>query len=170
MNHTGRADTAPEDLPVDMGDKRRRHIAITDNMPGPLRACVHEFGFSIVNAFTVAGIKDPDVIRHLVHTTWTGAREAAQKKAPKNGPLATLDWVLAQSGSSITALTLWRICFSASWAIVPTTPTVAMIDASMEEVSGFDISCTKHWKHRRRIEAAIKAFAKDVERHVEVSA
>jgi hypothetical protein len=170
MNPTSKTDAAAEDLASDIGDKRRRHIAITDNMPGPLRACVHEFGFSIVSAFIDAGVKDPRIIRHLVHVTWAGARESAQRRAPKNGPLATLDWVLAQSGSPITALNLWRLLYSASWVIVPMHPTLNMLDASMEEVSAFNVACTKQEKHRRRIEAAIKAFAKDVERHIEVSA
>lgn len=151
-------------------DKRLRHMAITDNMPGSLRACVHEFGFTIVHAYIEAGVKDPAKIRHLVQTTWAGARESAQKKYRKSGVLSTLDWLLMQSGSSITALTLWRVCFSAGWAIVPITPTNKMLDASMAEVSGFNITCTTREKHRLRLMAAIKAFAKDVNIETEASA
>lgn len=151
-------------------DKCMRHMAITDNMPGPLRACVHEYGFTIVNAYIEAGVKDPAKIRYLVNTTWIGAREAAQKRYKKSGILSTLDWLLMQSGSSITALTLWRVCFASGWAIVPSNPTKSMIDASMAEVSGFNVVCTRREKHQRRLIAAIKASAKDVNCETEADA
>jgi hypothetical protein len=40
--------------------------------------------------------------------------------------------------------------------IVPIDPTRAMIDASLSEVSGFNVRVTKEEKHRRRLKAALE--------------
>lgn len=44
-------------------------------------------------------------------------------------------------------------------AVVSMTPTRAMLAASMAEVSGGNIRCTREEKHKRRLEAAIRAGA-----------
>ena len=154
----------------EIGIKRRKALETVDNLPGDLRACVHEFGYPIVDACLQMGVRKPANIRQLVHVIWTGAREPHQRHPTKNGVMTALDWVLMQSGCDLSALSLWRILRQAGWAIVPTTCTNNMVEASLAEVSDFTVRCTKPEKHRRRLEAAIKAFAKDVDRKIEATA
>lgn len=133
-------------------EKVERSFAVTDNMPPGLRQCVHEYGFAIVTACLDAGIRNPATIHQLVREIWEGARQPRQRRSRGN----TIDWLLIQAKAEITAAELSRVLLNNSLAIVPLDPTRAMIDASMVEVSGFDVRCTKSEKHRRRLAAAIK--------------
>jgi hypothetical protein len=128
-------------------------LSQTDNMPGDLRACVHEFGFPIVDACLQAKVSDPRRIRQLVLEIWAGARQIGQR----GGAEGTLDWVLMQAGANISAATLERVLADFNFHIVPTNPNRAMLDASMAEVCGFNERMTKTEKHRRRLVAAIRA-------------
>lgn len=128
-----------------------------DRLPADLRACVHEFGWAIVNAFLGQGIRSPRTIRFLVKEIWAGARQPTQR----SGAYATLDWLLVQAGANISAATLQRILGEYSLAIVPVSPTRKMLNASMAEVSGFNARVTKEEKHRRRLRAAIQAAVDD---------
>jgi hypothetical protein len=68
----------------------------------------------------------------------------------------TLDVLLAQG--PINAATLRRVLASHSMVIVPVCPTREMTDASMAEVSGYNVRCSKEEKHRRRLHAALSAM------------
>ena len=124
-----------------------------DNMDSETRELVHEFGEPIVTACQLAGVREPRRIRQLVREIWDGARQPTQKRPT----LGSLDWILAQSGASISAKTLVRILRDNNHYIVPRDPSVPMIEASMNTVSNFDIKTTKREKHRLRLRAAIEA-------------
>ncbi len=158
---------------TDIPQRCIRALEATDLMPGPLRECVHEFGFAIVNACISLGIKEPRHIRHLVHEIWRGARQPHQRQnlhKPKEERHSTvldhLDWLLIQSGSKIGAATLLRVLWAHHLVIVPIDPSDTAIAASMEEVANFDQRVTKYEKHRRRLKAAMMAQAKKLWPHL----
>jgi hypothetical protein len=125
-------------------------------MPADLRACVHEYGFAIVTACLKHKVSKPAAIRELVREIWTGARQPKQT----GGAESTLDWLLIQNDAGISAKTLLRVLADASLVVVPANPNAAMIDASMQTVSGFNMKVTKREKHRLRLQAAINVLAK----------
>lgn len=133
--------------------RRAAHLELVDSMPPSLRACVHEFGSPIVDACLQAKVSDPRRIRHLVHVIWEGARQQGQRTSN----LHTLDWLLIQAGAEMSASALLRLLESKSYALVPNSPTRAMLDASLAEVSGHNVRVTKEEKHRRRLRAALMA-------------
>lgn len=138
-----------------MYEQSIRALAVTDNMPAALRECVHEYGYAIVQACLDAKVTEPRRIHQLVREIWAGARQPAQRREP----LGTLDWILVQARAEINAAGLMRVLAHDHYAILPLCPCAPMIDASVAEVSGFNIRCTKREKHRRRLEAALKAGA-----------
>jgi len=136
-------------------EKRLRAFAVVDSMPSELRGCVHEFGLPIVQACLDAGVRDPRRIRQLVHEIWAGAREGLGQRG---GARNEIDWLLMQNrGSVVSYGTLRRVLAQNNMAIVPVAPTRAMLDASMSTVSGFNVRVTREEKHRRRLEAALRA-------------
>lgn len=136
-----------------VSQKTTRSFERIDDMPASLRECVHEFGEATVNACLLAGVTEPRRIRQLIREIWEGARQTTQRR-PKMG---TLDWVLLQSGSEITAKTLVRVLRDNHHYLVPLDPSKHMLRASMETVSDFSLRCTKEEKHRLRLRAAIQA-------------
>lgn len=134
-----------------------------EGMEPGLRACVHEYGFAIVNQCLMAGIRKPAMIHQLVREIWAGARQPRQKM-PKAG---ILDWLLLQAGAEITAAELGRVLKNSNLAIVPLDPTREMIDASLATVSRFDLRVTKREKHRLRLKAELAAGANYIERNRE---
>lgn len=133
--------------------KRINQVLAVDALSPELRQCVHEFGYPIVHACLNAGVSSPRAIRVLVSEIWSGARQQGQKSDARN----TLDWLLLQAGACISSKTLNRVLNENNLAIVPCSPTRAMLDASMREVSGHSVRCTREEKHRRRLIAAIRA-------------
>lgn len=133
--------------------KRRDQLVAVDALSPDLRRCVHEFGYPIVHACLNAGVTSADAIRVLVKEIWGGARQQGQQSGARN----TLDWLLIQVGAGISSRTLNRVLNENNLAIVPCSPTRAMLDASMKEVSGHNIRCTREEKHRRRLIAAVRA-------------
>lgn len=131
---------------------RERALRTTDAMSSSMRECVHEFGLPIVQGCLDAGVSDPRRIRQLVATIWYGAREAGQS----GGALNTVDWLLTQTGGIPNAKTLCRILHSSGYAIVPFEATREMLNASMNEVSGYNVRVSKEEKHRRRLRAALR--------------
>jgi len=125
----------------------------TDHLPSGLRQCVHEFGMPIVSVLMKHGVKNPAHVREIVRECWWGAREGGQT----SGYMSALDFLLARG--PVNSKTLMRILNDSGMVIVPTTPTRAMINASVAEVSNHDLICTKEEKHRLRLMAAIKAAA-----------
>jgi hypothetical protein len=138
---------------VTISSKREDQLVAVDALSPALRGCVHEFGYPIVHACLNAGVTTPRAIRVLVSEIWGGARQQGQQSGARN----TLDWLLIQAGACINSKTLNRILNENNLAIVPCSPTRAMLDASMKEVSGHNIRCTREEKHRRRLIAAIRA-------------
>lgn len=124
-----------------------------DGWPYELRECVHEFGYSIVQTLLSNGVKNPSAIRQIVTTIWGGARQQSQRQDARN----TIDWLLDQSGTGVSAKTLYRLLAQNNLAIVAAEPTRAMLNASMAEVAGHNVLCTKEEKHRRRLRAALRA-------------
>lgn len=125
-----------------------------DQMPVALRECVHEFGLPIVEVLTKFGIKNPAHIREIVLQIWQGPRGGAGRQGAS--ALDTVDWVLARSVGEVSVKGLLRTLHDGNLCIAPRDPTVAMIEASMNEVSGYNVVCTKREKHKRRLAAALR--------------
>lgn len=150
-----------------------RALETVDMMPGDLRECVHEFGFAIVHACMEMGIKEPRHIRHLVSEIWRGARQPHQRRSlhasrgdRQPAALKDLDWLLIQSGSTISAATLIRVLWSSHLVIVSMSPSEAAIDASLAELADHNERVTKREKHRRRLLAGFRAQAKKLWPHL----
>lgn len=135
-----------------LSQTRMRALVTTDAMSPELRECVHEFGMPIVKACLEAGVSSPSRVRQLVKEIWHGAREVDQT----GGALNALDWLFIQNQGSLSVKTLLRTLYDAGYAIVPMDATRAMIDASMAEVSGFNVRCTRPEKHKRRFRVAAR--------------
>ena len=56
-------------------ERRRARMDRVDRMSRELRACVHEFGLTVVDAFMQCGVTNPRHIRHLVKTVHEGSVE-----------------------------------------------------------------------------------------------
>jgi hypothetical protein len=136
-----------------------------DAMPKELRTCVHEFGYAIVNACVEAGVTSPGRIRQLVHEIQEGGRQPMQRMGG-NTVVQQLDWLLMQAGSHNNAMRLIRFLHSHSWTLAPLQPSVSMIEASLAEVSGGNVLCTKRDKHARRLKAALTAASKSLFPHL----
>lgn len=139
-------------------------LSITDEMPPRLRACVHEFGFAIVHAFVEAGVKDPAKIRHLVHQCWVGPRSASEKPQTKRDGskrsfMEYLDWLLLNSGSSLTAAGLVRELKQSDLVILQCQANELMVDASIAATGEMGL-VSKREKHRGRLNASIRAASK----------
>lgn len=134
--------------------KRHTDLARVDSMPSGLRSCVHEFGLPIVTVLTKFGIENPSHIREVVSEIWNGARQDGQMSGAWN----SLDVLLARG--SLSSDGLFRFLSQNNLAIVSAEPTREMLNASLSEVSGFTVRCTKEEKHRRRLRAAIRAGMK----------
>lgn len=145
-----------------------RALEDTDRMPPALRRCVHEFGYAIVQSCLQAGVRDPNKLRQLVYQIWDGARQPMQKTVGNDIPrtVAKLDWILSQAGAEISAATLVGFLQQHNWVVLPNFATAAMIEASLAEVSGGNVLCTKREKHQRRLNAALRAGMKDLYPHL----
>lgn len=143
------------DTAYQIDGRRLRALAEVDAMPSSLRECVHEFGLPIVRCCVKYGVSDPIHMRELVREIWDGAREGKQT----NGVYGTVDWLLIKSGG-VSSATLMRVLADHGLTIVPLDPTREMLAASMAEVSGFNIKCTREEKHRLRLRAALVAASK----------
>lgn len=133
---------------------RRRIEALeqVDAMSPGLRQCVHEFGVPIVTVLTKFGIREPAHIREIVNMIWLGARQDSQR----TGAINAIDFLLARG--PVSSATLIRLLAENSMVITTVEPTKAMVAASMAEVSGFNVTCTKEEKHRRRLHAALRTL------------
>jgi hypothetical protein len=148
-----------------LGPRRIESLAKVDAMSPALRACVHDYGLPIVQACLNAGVTSPSRIRQLVAQILMGAREASQRphRAGENNRVPfTVDMLLAQSGSGLTAEGLAHLLWQNNVVIIPKEPTRSAVEASMEEASNSNVRVTKETKHRLRLKAAIKASAMDM--------
>ncbi len=55
--------------------RRKARMDFIDKLPPELRACVHEHGFTIVDAFLQAGVRKPKHINHIIARVRKGSRE-----------------------------------------------------------------------------------------------
>lgn len=144
-----------------------KSFATVDQMPGDLRACVHEFGFETVNACLKYGVTKPNQIRDLIREIWAGARQPSQKKGKGSRYLDRLDWVINQAGAGISAYALVRALTDSGVAIAPAGLIPEMVEASMHAIDGMG-PLNKQKKHEIRLRAALKAgrdyLLKDMER------
>lgn len=136
-----------------ISNQRLRAIDLVDRMPSSQRDLVHEFGVGIVDACRQAGVTRPSAVRELVYEIWGGARQPSQRR----GPIGTLDWLLIQAGADVNVRQLIGLLEDSNFVVTPTEPTREMLAASMAEVSGFNIRCSREEKHRRRLRAALRA-------------
>ena len=148
-----------------MSARTRRALDATDALPARLRACVHEFGYEIVEEFRQAGVTDPTKLRRLVHAAWCGARAPVQRTRAYNNEsspvLGQIDWLLVQGGAGITARTLVQLLKQKGLVIVPWFPNPVMVKASMDYTDGKGV-LSKVKKHEGRLDVAIKAAAKSL--------
>lgn len=84
-----------EDFEGFVRDRRIKRMEQIDSLPAPLRECVHDYGWTVVNTCLDLGITKPRHIRHLVETVLnefspTRGSSAAQGKRAAlgvtNGP------------------------------------------------------------------------------------
>lgn len=119
------------------------------------RHLVHEFGLPIVSVLIRHGVTGTAAIREVVRECWAGPRQECQRADTRG----TIDWLLARSGSNLSAKALYRVLADNNLFIVSAEPSRAMLNASMSEVSGFNVRCSREEKHKRRLRAAIRASA-----------
>ena len=67
----------PEDIRARV--RIRKRMDRVDAMSPALRACVHEFGLTIVDQFIACGVTNPRHIRHLIETVRGGAVEIGKR-------------------------------------------------------------------------------------------
>ena len=142
---------------------------VIDALPGDLRACVHEFGYTIVFTLMKHGIRKPAVIREIVGEVWAGQRTPMQSSSTPAG-LRMVDNLLCERGIDMNVRQLWRVLMFGGFTIAPLTPYKSMLEASMATVADHNIKCTKAEKHRLRYMAAVRAFSDEVNRQIEGSA
>ena len=63
-------------------NRRATRMARVDAMPPEIRACVHEYGLTIVDAMLDLGIKKAKHIRHLVDIVRRESYQSARDMAP----------------------------------------------------------------------------------------
>lgn len=101
-----------------------------DALPKGVRELIHEFGYTVVNAFLDQKVTNPASIKHLILQVQRGSLDTGNGKSSQNG----------------------RVMVA-----IPSEPTPEMIFASMATVSGNDVIVDKYEKHKLRLRAAIKA-------------
>lgn len=144
----------PQELPID----------VVDRLPANLRACVHDFGFSVVHAFVQAGVSNPRTIRHLVNAVFLGAREEGNRRPdrrPGSGILSAIDDVLRANGCGAHARTLVSVLRTRGVTLLEMEPTHDMIAASCSALSDKINVVSYEHKHRLRLRAALKQSDQD---------
>lgn len=136
--------------------RTQRSLDRVDAMAGPLRACVHDFGLPIVEAFIHAGVTSPGAIRNIVGLCWSGA--AATPSNGRRGIAAHIDALLLREGGAPHADALAALLRHSACAILPITATAAMVKASMAETDRHG-TLSRERKHMVRLNAALRAGA-----------
>ena len=148
------------------GARSKSEFEWLDSQPKAIRQCCHEYGVSIVRVCMSVGVRDARQIHNLVREIWDGARHARQRnnngRAARHAAVDVIDWILINSNSELNSDSLVRSLWERNLVIVPREPDPAMVAASLEEVSGFNIRCTKEQKHRLRLRAGIEASARSL--------
>lgn len=71
-----------------LAEKRRARMEAVDAMKPDLRACVHDYGLTVVRDFLDLGITKPKHIRHVVETVldeFSPTRGTRSKQGPRPG-------------------------------------------------------------------------------------
>jgi len=139
-----------------IGSRRREALDRVDMMPPALRQCVHEFGLPIVEAFIQAGVTSPGAIRNIVRMCWVSAQGTGSEG--RGGVERSIDAMLLREGGAPSALSLASLLRHMNSAILPMSPTDAMVDASIRETSRHGLM-SKEMKHRVRLHAALRQAA-----------
>lgn len=138
-----------------MPDQLPNRPETVDQLSPAVRHLVHEFGYSMVREFDMAGITDPKLVRRLIHAVWRGSREPGNKPSgmPLPGFIKELDaaWPRIPNGSAMVGF-----LHSMQVTVCSLTPSAAMVQASIAEVSRHGV-ISKEEKHRYRLEAALRA-------------
>lgn len=145
-----------------ISQKTLRSLDDVDRMSPELRKCVHEFGYEVVSSIIQAGVTNPNKIRNIIHSCLLGPRNSYNRsgKGSSYSPLLrSIDALLVNSGSNLTAEGLLRFLSLNHMVIVPREPSPAMIDASIEAIRHMG-RVSKRDKHRIRLKMAIDACVK----------
>ena len=67
-------------------DRRKRRMERIDRMPSEIRACVHEYGLSVVDAMLDAGVKKAKHIHHIVATVRVGSYQSKKDGVSVRAP------------------------------------------------------------------------------------
>lgn len=62
--------------------RRQKRMARVDAMKSDVRACVHDFGLTIVDACLAHGVTTGRGIRHIVQTVRSGSYQSQRDGAP----------------------------------------------------------------------------------------
>jgi hypothetical protein len=57
---------SPQEFQAVIGDRRRARMEKIDSLHPDLRVCVHDYGFTVVDAFMRLGVTKAKHVRHLV--------------------------------------------------------------------------------------------------------
>ena len=142
---------------------------VVDALPASTRALVHEFGYSVVRAFDMAGVRDPRVIRRLIHAVWLGAREPGNKPANGGTRLRYVRSLNAAWPQLQNAEAMIRFLRTLAFVPMPIEPSPEMIQASMDEMGNHGI-VSKEMKHRLRLRAAIRLMDRNTAEAIEAGA
>jgi hypothetical protein len=121
-----------------------KRMEVVDQMPADLRACVHEFGLTIVLQMLNAGVTKARVIRHLITTVRAGSVEIGNR----NLSLEQKQEMDRRSAGRLR---------NAGLLVVPEIPTDAMVQASIDALcdAGLaDSQVDRRRKHTVRLLAA----------------
>lgn len=102
-----------------------------DALPKEIRELIHEYGYTVIDAFLNQKITKASAIKHLINAVNRGSMDASLGGA-RNGQGRDL-------------------------VVVPEHPTIAMVEASMATVANHDMDVDKFTKHRLRLDAALRA-------------
>lgn len=131
-----------------------------DGLPPEVRGLVHEFGFSVVFAFAMAGVSNPATIRTLIYAVWRGSAEPGNQpvRSIQGHPTLRMLDLQLQAGRITSSVALARFLLAHSYTITPTTATREMVDASIAETGKLGL-VDKRTKHHARLTAALRSHA-----------
>ncbi len=125
----------------------RQRMSRVDAMPADVRACVHEFGLTVVDAMLACGITQARHMRHLVATVRAGAVEIGNRemtRAQQHEQCRRMAGYLRKAG----------------FVVVPSAPTSVMVQASIAALDDAGLAGTwvaRDRKHLLRLTRALDA-------------
>lgn len=132
-------------------ERVRKRMATVDAMPPDLRACVHDFGLTIVTAMLQAGVTNHRHIRHLVDTVRIGSIEIGNRQET--------DEMRQEVGRRYA-----RYLRNRGFLVVPELPSETMIRASIDALHDEGIADFRVNRHRKH---AIRLVNANVAGHME---